>query len=268
MPSPFPGMDPYLESQRNWTGFHHGLADEISAQLNRRVRPAYYARPMTYTTYDVIEIAEPATRVIYPDVGVWNTPSRAASSAATSPATAMAIDPPQAQSIARIEAQVRLANVEVRAVGTDRLITAIEILSPINKRPGRERDKYLRKLSELMRSDVHVMEIDLLRTGQRTPLETPLPEASYYVTLSRENRRPYVDIWAIQLAQRLPVVGVPLSRPDPDAPLDLGAIVREVYERGGYDVSIDYRQPVPLPTLAETEQLWVNTILKPYQGKQ
>lgn len=253
-------MDPYLESQRNWTGFHHGLADEISAQLNRRVRPTYYARPMTYTTYDVIEIAEPATRAIYPDVGVWNTPTRAAT-----PALSIAIDPPQAQSIARIETQVRLANVEVRAVGTDRLITAIEILSPINKRPGRERDKYLRKRSELLRSDVHIMEIDLLRAGQRSPLETPLPPASYYVTLSRENRRPYVDIWAISLQKRLPVLAVPLSRPDPDVPLDLGAVVHEVYERGGYDVSIDYRQPVPAPALEADDQAWVNKLLQPFQ---
>ena len=76
MYSPFPGMDPYLESQRNWTGFHHSLADEITAQLNKTIRPKYYARPATYTAYDVIEISEPATRAIYPDISLWQSSER------------------------------------------------------------------------------------------------------------------------------------------------------------------------------------------------
>ena len=260
MPSPFPGMDPYLESQRNWSGFHHGLADEISAQLNRSVRPKYYARSVTYATYDVIEVAESVSRTIYPDVSVWQRPGN------VPPLSGVAvIDPPQTQSIVKVETPLRLANVEVRMAGNDRLITAIEILSPINKRSGTERDKYLRKRRELLQSEVHVLEIDLLRGGQRSPLETTVPTAPYYVTLSRENRRPYVDVWSIQLNQRLPVVAVPLARTDNDIALDLGAVIREVYERGGFDVSIDYRQPVPPPTLSEQEAAWVEELLAHYR---
>lgn len=261
MPSPFPGMDPYFESQRNWSGFHHGLADEISAQLNRNVRPKYYARPATYATYDVIEVSEPVSRAIYPDVAVWQRPQTPSTQTGV-----RLIDPPQSQSIVAVETQLRLANVEVRRVGDDQLITAIEILSPINKRPGIERDKYLRKRRELLRSDVHLMEIDLLRGGQRSPLETPVPHASYYVTLSRENRRPYVEVWSIQLNQRLPVVAVPLSRPDKDVALDLEAVVGAVYERGGYDVSIDYRQPVPPPELDESDAEWAQQLLASYRA--
>jgi hypothetical protein len=69
------------------------------------------------------------------------------------------------------------------------------------------------------------MEIDLLRGGDRSPLETPLPPASYYVTLARSDQRPYVDVWPIQLTERLPVLPVPLSAPDP-------AVAQAVYERG------------------------------------
>ena len=43
MPSPFPGMDPYLEHSEIWPGFHHRLANEIADQLNPLIEPKYYA---------------------------------------------------------------------------------------------------------------------------------------------------------------------------------------------------------------------------------
>jgi hypothetical protein len=189
--------------------------------LNARLQPGYYATAVTSVTYEVIEVAQSEP----------------------------------------LKVPVRLARVEVREAGADTLVTAIEILSPINKRPGRERQKYLRKRRELLRSEVHVMELDLLRGGERSPLETALPPASYYVTLARVEHRPYVDVWPIQLAARLLVFPVPLSTPDPDVPLDLGAIVPAVYERGGYATRIDYRQPVPPPALASEQQAWIEHLL-------
>lgn len=256
MQSPFPGMDPYIESKRIWSDFHHGLADEIRARLNAQIQPDYYATAVTYVAYDVIEVAPTKPQAISPDVSVWQTGLNT-----RVPGAVAVIDPPQAQSMALLEVAVRLANVEVREAGTDTLVTAIEILSPINKRPGREREKYLRKRRELLRSEVHVMELDLLRAGERSPLETPLPAATYYVTLARADYRPYVDGWPIQLDARLPVLPVPLRTPDPDVPLDLGAIVQAVYERGGYATRIDYRQPIPLPPLAPTQQAYVEKLL-------
>jgi hypothetical protein len=92
-------------------------------------------------------------------------------------------------------------------------------------------------------------------------LETAVPPAPYYVTLARLDHRPYIDVWPIQLAARLPVLPVPLSAPDPDVPLDLGAIVQAVYERGGYATRIDYRQPVPAPPFESEQQAWVENLL-------
>ena len=105
------------------------------------------------------------------------------------------------------------------------------------------------------------MELDLLRGGERSPLETALPPAPYYTTLARSDHRPYVDVWPIQLAARLPVLPVPLSAPDPDVPLDLGAIVQAVYERGAYATRINYHQPVPPPLLDSEQQAWVAPLL-------
>lgn len=73
VPSPFPGMDPDIETRRIWPDFHHGLADEIRATLNAQIQPRYYATTVTYVTYDVIEIVQPEPRVVSPDVSVWHT---------------------------------------------------------------------------------------------------------------------------------------------------------------------------------------------------
>jgi hypothetical protein len=249
-------MDPFIESRRIWSDFHLDLAAEIRAYLNARIQPGYYATAVTYVTYEVIEIAQSEPRAVSPDVSVWRTDLRV-----PMPSAMMVIDPPAVQSMVPLEVAVRLARVEVHEAGTDTLVTAIEILSPINKRPGRERQKYLRKRRELLRSEVHVMELDLLRGGERSPLETALPPAPYYATLARADHRPHVDVWPMQLAARLPVLPVPLSTPDPDVPLDLGTIVSAVYERGGYATRIDYRQPVPPPPLEAEQQARVEHLL-------
>ncbi|MFN8486856.1 MAG: DUF4058 family protein [Caldilineaceae bacterium] len=260
MQSPFPGMDPYIETSRDWPDFHNDLAAEIRTRLNGILQANYYASAVTYTAYDVIEIAQRGSHSIAPDVSVWRT----SPSVYTSEAVAV-VDPPAAQSQIPLEVEVRLANVEVRQTGTNRLVTAIEVLSPVNKRSGPQREKYLRKRQELFRSEVHVMEIDLLRGGKRSPLETPLPPATYYVTLGRAKNRPRVDIWPIQLADRLPRLPVPLLFPDPDVVLELGAVVRDVYERGAYARRIDYTQPVPPPELTPEQQAWVTELLAQYR---
>ncbi|MFN8490439.1 MAG: DUF4058 family protein [Caldilineaceae bacterium] len=253
MPSPFPGMDPYIEHPEVWSDFHGAFAEVIRSQLNEVIRPRYVARMTPHMTYETVEIE--SRRVAYPDVGLWQ----------PQPPTgkvAVAIPPPTPApviSLVTTELPLRLYTVEIRQVETMKLITAIEILSPVNKNPAHEAyDAYLRKRQELLRSQAHFMEIDLLRGGTRPPLQTPVPEAPYYITLSRANRRPYVEVWPVQLADPLPVVAVPLLEPDPDAPLDVGRAVAACYERGGYDIIIDYTRNAPPPKLSKEETLWLD----------
>lgn len=253
MPSPFPGMDPYIEQSKLWVDFHNRLADEMSAQLNRTIRPDYFARLTPYTTYEVVGISQVKRQSIRPDVGVL-----LRKQAVRTMPHAMVVEKAPVESLIENEAQVDLLSVEIYQTNDEVLVTAIKILSPVNKQPGHEAySDYLRKRRELLRSDVHLMEIDLLRAGTRPPLQRPVPTAPYYVTLSRVNRRPQVEVWPLQLKAKLPVLPVPLLAPDPDAPLDLGQTVAMVYERGGYDVQIDYTQPVPPPALTDEEADWV-----------
>lgn len=257
MPSPFPGMDPYMEVPNIWSDFHAGLANAIRSKLNERLRPRYVARLTPYVTYETIEIS--GSVGIRPDVGIWRTPPpRALREEAL-----LTITPPAAESEIEYEVPVRLYTVELHWVETMELVTAIEILSPVNKKRGHDAHiDYLHKRRDLLHSSAHFIEMDLLRGGERPPLEKPVPPAPYYITLSRSNRRPKVEVWPIQLQDKLPVLPIPLRHPDPDVALDLATIVVNLYEQGGYDMLIDYSQPPPLPKLSEADETWLEIWLK------
>src|SRR2546426_472289 len=119
MPSPFPGMDPYLEGL-HWQGFHHLLCTAIARQLT-------------------------------PKLG----------------------------------------------------------------------DKYVEKRERILASSVHLVEIDLLRGGERAPMAESFPAQPYFVLVHRADQRPMADVWPISLDQRLPIIPIPLADDDPDAQVDL-----------------------------------------------
>jgi hypothetical protein len=249
MPSPFPGMDPYIEAPKLWSDFHANLATEIQTRLNQMILPKYVARLTPLVTYEVVEIGQ--VRGIRPDVGVWRLPGSSGSFAATAVLT-----PAPVESEVPLEVPLTLNRVEIRTTEEELLVTVVEILSPVNKRPGHDTFlDYRRKRRDLLRSAVHLVEIDLLRAGERPPLEKPVPRAPYYCLISRAERRPKVEVWPIQLADSLPELEIPLLEPEV-APLDLGAAVASVYERCGYAVQIDYRQPPP-PPLSPEEAAWI-----------
>jgi hypothetical protein len=260
MPSPLPGMDPYIEAPDIWSDFHGDVAAEMRAELNRVLQPRYVARLTPHVTYEIVEIAERHT--IRPDVGVWQ-PQPPSGERGSEVAV---ITSRPVESAVEMDVPLRLYMVEVHETDTMRLVTAIEILSPVNKRPSHEAyHDYQRKRRALLRSTTHLLEIDLLRSGERPRLAQPVPRAPYYVTLSRVDRRPYVEVWPIQLWEKLPVLPIPLLEPDPDAALDLGTVVRAVYDRGAYARLIDYHRPPPPPVLSDTEATWLDEHLRTQQ---
>jgi len=265
MLSPFPGMDPYIEQPQIWVDFHNRLADEISAHLNAQIRPNYFARLTPYTVYDVVEVAQTRIQGIRPDVGVLRPSPKPQPTAGVAVMEAV-IDPPTSKNSTLLEMPIEWLSVEIRRTGVETLITAIEILSPVNKQPWHDAyTDYQRKRRELLHSTAHLMEIDLLRGGTRPALDRPAGVVPYYVTLSRVEERPSIEVWQIPLNSRLPVLPVPLVKPDPDVPLNLAQIIANVYERGGYDAQIDYGQPVPPPALNQAELAWVDELLAHYR---
>lgn len=257
MPSPFPGMDPYIEQPMIWRDFHNDMAAEIRARLNAHIQPKYFARLEGYVTYEVVTLSQISRERKSPEVSVWQPEIREAP-VAYAPRATIPIE-----SEVEWREPLELLHVEVFKVGKGELITVVEILSPVNKqRSHKAYTDYLTKREQILDSTVHFIEIDFLRAGKRPPLAKPVPKAPYYIMLSRAKRRPIVQVWPIQISDKLPVLPVPLSQPDPDFELDLSECVASVYERGAYGAQIDYREPAPPPRLSEQEEEFVNELLK------
>ncbi|MCS6849298.1 MAG: DUF4058 family protein [Anaerolineae bacterium] len=264
MPSPFPGMNPYFEHPRIWEDFHANLAAEIQRQLAPRLRPKYYAALTPRVTYDEIIIEGPPPtkpEAIKPDVGIYRAEAPSGSLAG---AAVVASSPPIMAQVP-VQEPITLHSIEICEVGTDALVTAIEILSPVNKRPGHEAfDEYAKKRRHLMRAPVNLLEIDLLRAGVRMPVLTELPDAPYFIFLHRAFVAGQVEVWPVALQQPIPVVPVPLREPDPDVPLDLTRAIHTIYDELSYDMRIDYKQDPPPPPLAPADQAYVDQLLAPF----
>jgi hypothetical protein len=254
MPSRFPGMDPYLEGYM-WPDVHHRLATQISDTLMPQLRPKYVARIELRLVAD--ETPEAEIGIMYPDVEILARPTLPDEPlAAGGPAVALAPEMTPS-TITLTVPDVRLASVQIRDTAENQLVTSIEILSPVNKREP-ELSRYREKRSRLFTSSVHLLEIDLLRRGER-PLARPnIPPSAYQVVLTRNTG--VIRVWAVQLHEPLPVVPVPLRYPDPDIPLNLNQVVHTIYERAAYDLSIDYSQSPPPPELTDEESAFVAKI--------
>ena len=258
MRSPFPGMDPYLEGYL-WSDVHNTLAAVIKELLVPQIRPKYVARVEPYTVSD--SSPEKELGIMYPDVAVLEKKHlveeamASYSSQENTPLTPANLSLPILQPV-----EVRIPVIAIRDRGNNQLITTIEILSPVNKRsPGLE--PHRKKVKKLQQANVHILEIDLLRRGER-PLDHPqLPPTDYLVSLKRTDA-PQVDLWTLSIRDPLPVVPIPLRSPDPDARLDLGQALRLIYQRSDYSLSIDYEQSPPPPVLSEEDQVWMNELLK------
>lgn len=258
MPSPFPGMDPYLEGYL-WPDFHNALANKIRQQLAPLLRPNYTARLEIY----VVEDRFPDTEVgiLYPDVEVMELKARS-SSPPVSPQSQSAVSTitPAPLSLPVLQpTTLRLASVEIRDTAANTLITCIEILSPVNKRePGLT--TYRQKRQRLYQAGIHLLELDLLRRGTRPFAHPQLPDVAYAIALTRAHAG-VMDVWPLQLSENLPILPVPLKSPDLDVSLDLPSAIAALYDEAGYDLSINYTEAPPPPTLSKQEQGWVCSLV-------
>ncbi|MFN8499614.1 MAG: DUF4058 family protein [Anaerolineae bacterium] len=258
MPSPFPGMDPYLEHRELWPGFHADLAVEIKRRLNRNLSERYYADVEILTVSDDADLE--ILHKTRPDVSVFETVS------ADEPTLDIGAGPVLAPApVMRLAPlPTRLRSVRVYHAATQELVTTIEILSPFNKRVGSDGlSDYRRKRRLILASQVHLVEVDLLRGGERPGLEIaddPI-DTDYVLLVNRYGLERISEIWPVALNEPLPLIPVPLLPPDPDVALDLNAAIREVYDGSRYERRIAYTLPAPQPPLRPAMMAWVATLL-------
>jgi hypothetical protein len=246
-------MDPYLEGSL-WMSVHAQLASVFVRQLNPQILPRFIALQTRRFVRD-----RPGGEGILigeniPDISVH----RQQPAHPGSQAMGTLVPPLRMTTVMRTP--VPHITVQVRDIEHHRLVAAIEILSPTNKRGDRRRE-YLRRRDRFLGGDVHLLEIDLLRKGLRVPMEEPLPPTPYFVFLSRADQRPVTEVWPILLDQPLPEVPVPLLDGDADARLDLQRALTMVYDEYGLNYMIDYSKPPQIP-LSPEQAAWVDAHLR------
>jgi hypothetical protein len=162
--------------------------------------------------------------------------------------------------------QKRETFLTIRRTGEKAVITVLELLSPDNKRRGAKgRRLYLRKRNLVLDSRTNLVELDLLRGGQRLPMCDPLPAAQYYALVSRAGHAE-ADVYAWNLGDPLPPVPIPLAAGDGDVLLDLQQVFTTVYDRAGYDYTLDYAGPV-VPPLSDPDSAWADALLNPLRRR-
>lgn len=263
MPSPFPGMDPYLEDPAIWPDVHHELISAIREILVRQLRPKYSVR-VEERVY-VSDETDPGRHVLVPDVRIRAGRRRRSGTRATASVGA-GVDLDEAFEVTQLisqefhEPRLRITDLSDRS-----LVTIVEVISPSNKvRGSAGRVEYLEKRQEVVRSPVHLVEIDLLRQGAPLFAGMKLPPHDYSIFVSRAvdggaRRRAWV--WPRRLAERLPVIPVPLRGESDHAPLDLRAALDLAYDRAGYDAEVDYSKP-PRPKLSTDDAKWARRLLR------
>ena len=259
MPSPFPGMNPYLEQPAVWQDFHQAFVTHIREALSGQVRPQFYVK-----IEESVFIHEPSGEerrklLGRPDVAVFENPGRGGVAVADAPANSVAA---LVARIPDVEFE-KHSFIEIRDRHSRDLVTMIELLSPSNKCYGPDREQYLAKRTLLLCSPVSVVEIDLLRDGPRLPL-TGVPGCDYSLMVSRPAMRPDVQAWAVALRDPLPTIPVPLRGSVPDASLNLQALLHEVYDAAGYE---DYLyQTSPEPPLSVDDAEWTRPFVSVTTG--
>lgn len=260
MPSPFPGMDPYLEDSAYWEGFHHVFITECMYALSERLPDGYLAN--VGERVELVSRNDEAAAQYVPDIVTMrdrrqgNQPESRSSqegggiALATAPVTIPAVE----------SLEVREGHIEVVRLPEYELVTSIELLSPWNKF-GEGVGEYRHKRRSLVSRGVHVVEIDLLRRGRRTELAQPLPPGHYYAFAFRADRRPDVDVYAWGLRHPLPGISVPLLAPDPDVSLELKDVVNSAYDRGRYARKLRYTGAPPEP-LSPEDSAWASEIVR------
>ena len=256
MPSPFPGMDPFVESPRVWPNAHHSLITMLRDRLASQLRPLYFdgIEDRVYRT----DIDDPGFSVIVPDVQLLE-PQENCSSWTSSDLDEGGVAVEIAEPIVAttlIDEEIREPRIEIIDSQNRAVITVIEILSPSNKVLGsRGRESYLEKREQVLDSKTHLVEIDLLRGAGSMLPRGCRPGGDYFVHVSRAGQRPKGQLWEIKLHQRLPVIAIPLKKGEDDATLDLQELFTSVYDRAGFDLVINYREE-PTPPFSEAHAKW------------
>lgn len=258
MPTPFPGMDPYLERAGVWEEVHTRFIVAIADALGPLVRPKYRVG-VEQRTYLAVMTPDEYALVGKPDILVTMPPHHTLPIQETT--TSVDILPKIA--VLPMPEEITEHYLVVHDVATTEVITVIELLSPTNKLTRDGRMQYERKRLQVLGSATHLIEIDLLRAGTPFPFKVQDGEAQsdYRIIVSRAPDRPQAEVYLFTIRDPIPTIAVPLQPGDAAPHLALNPLLHDVYDRAGYDLTIDYQQSPPPPQMREPDLQWVKCLL-------
>jgi hypothetical protein len=251
--SPFPGMDPYVEDRQWWKGLHTQLIGKLSTDLlPPLLAPAYYVDPER--SLQVLVGGD-----MYPDIEV----TRSMAQPRLQPAGAglpvmeatIVVDEPEMEE----DEEDQESAIFIREARSEQLVTVIEILSYSNKTSGDEkRARYLLKRRALLRSGIHLVEIDLLRWGQR--VVPGLPNKAYHILVSRADDRPHTLVWSFGLDEPIPAAPLPLIASNEQVPIPLQEAFTIIYQARNFRHRLDYDR-TPDGPLRPVERAYIQSRL-------
>jgi hypothetical protein len=256
-------MDPYLEDPKIWPDVHDRLAFQISVLLNRTLPTRYFAQLGAREEVSLVDDDRLGYRV--PDVAIHDRAGSTGTAVATEHDTDAGVE-------LEIFITAKTNYVEIVDSEGRNVVTIIEVLSPVNK-TGMGRDEFAARRAHILQSHSSYVEIDLLRSGDRTwpppfpqtATETHQPRPEYAAVISRAwQRMPsfHIRMHPIYLQRRLPRLGIPLVREESPVMLDLQAVFDQVYDDGPYRRgAVHYDRP-PRISLSPEQNLWAEECLK------
>ena len=249
MPSPFPGVDPFLESQL-WDDFHCAFINHCREMLMPRVRPQYLVNIERYVYLTQPDDDEDEiVKNIVPDDFVTDAGHGWREYAGRAVATLAPVRNRMPMT------KRRRSYLTIRTKEFREVVTVIELLSPSDKARGDGQAAYLGKRANIQSSTANLVELDFLRGGQRLPTADPLQPGDYFAFVSRPTDWPDIDVYGWSMRDPLPSIPIPLAEPDPDVLLDLQEVFTTTYDLAGYDLALNYRAVVR-PPLTTDEAAW------------
>lgn len=224
MPSPFPGMDPYLEHPGLWPAFQHhllaclyqillpGLVDRYRARVGTR---SYVSEMPLFTSVIRDEFSEEYIEI-------------------------------------RSRADNRLVTLLEIVSPANKTTTA-----------GRDAYLEKRKEAVHQRAAVVEIDLVLQGKPTLTYSRDGLPEFDHAVSVTRATAPDRYEIYTATIQKRLPKFKLPLAADDRDTLLDLQTAFNRAYDLGGFAAQIDYKSPTPPDVpLSETDTAWIDDLLR------
>lgn len=227
MPSPFPGMDPYLEHPKLWAPFQH----QLLACLYQIVLPSLVDRYR----------ARVGTRTYTSEMALFT-------------------------SIVREQHAEEFIEVRNRADGRLVTLIEVASPANKTTAAGRDAYLEKRREAIQQRAAIVEVDLVLQGKPTLTYSRDGLPDYDYAVTVTRSTAPDRYEIYTSTLAKRLPKFKLPLAPDDKDTLMDLQTAFIRAYDLGNFAAEIEYKNPPPPDVpLSDANAAYLDLTLKAHK---